>query len=419
MAIMGVQRQSITFGGVNSADFGIYISGEGTFNAPERAVELVSIPGRNGAIAIDQGRYENIEVTYPAFVAEESLTDFADAIRAFRNAIVSQIGYQRLTDTIHPNEYRMAIYFDGLEVKPIKYATTASFDITFNCKPQRWLTSGETEVTITSGDTLTNPTLYDASPLIKALGTGDITLGEQIISIRQKPLGRVSVAPSQTFQDGVTQRTITINADLLSSGDPIYLDLLFSVELSCKSNITLRSISPGEMTGGVGYDDFELSDGYRRGFVIYKYKPTIYKGTTGSGSGTAEFEFMWYQAGASESETIQITFTYTYDGDSTVTLSYSTVPANPVHYYSNICDIVLGYAINETFADSTRLTFIDPIYIDCDLGEAYLFISGDIVSANNLVSFGSDLPILPPGASEITFDNTITSLKVVPRWWQL
>ena len=43
----------IIFGGVDSSDYGIYISGEAVYNAPQRAVEFVDVPGRNGAIAID------------------------------------------------------------------------------------------------------------------------------------------------------------------------------------------------------------------------------------------------------------------------------------------------------------------------------------------------------------------------------
>ena len=35
-------ENSITFGGVNSADYGIYISGEGVFNAPKRDVEMIN-----------------------------------------------------------------------------------------------------------------------------------------------------------------------------------------------------------------------------------------------------------------------------------------------------------------------------------------------------------------------------------------
>ena len=145
---MAVMQNSIIFGGINSADFGIYIGGEGTFNAPKRAVEMVTVPGRNGDIAIDQGHYENIEVTYSAFNYEEDLATFAKQLSDFRNAIVSQVGYQRLTDTFHPDEYRMAIYTEGLEIDPIKYNTASEFELKFNCKPQRWLTSGEVPVTI-------------------------------------------------------------------------------------------------------------------------------------------------------------------------------------------------------------------------------------------------------------------------------
>ena len=57
---------SLTFDGENSLDYGIYITGEGVYDAPGRAVEMVTIPGRNGTLAIDQGRFENIDVKYAA-----------------------------------------------------------------------------------------------------------------------------------------------------------------------------------------------------------------------------------------------------------------------------------------------------------------------------------------------------------------
>lgn len=139
---------SLVFGGVNSADYGIYITGEGVFNAPKRAVNMVAVPGRNGSIAIDQGHWDNIEVTYPAGTFGMDEEEFRTALSNFRNAIASQVGYQRLTDTYHPDEYRMAIYTDGLEVEPTTYNKAGEFELKFNCKPQRWLTAGEVPVTI-------------------------------------------------------------------------------------------------------------------------------------------------------------------------------------------------------------------------------------------------------------------------------
>lgn len=150
---MAIIKHSITFGGVNSADFGIYISGEGVWDAPERDVESVDVPGRNGTLLLDRGRWKNIEVTYPAFNAEPDLETFRANLDAFRNAIASQVGYQRLTDSFHLDEYRMATYVDGIEVKPIINNTASEFELVFNCKPQRYLTSGEVVRDITQSGT--------------------------------------------------------------------------------------------------------------------------------------------------------------------------------------------------------------------------------------------------------------------------
>ncbi len=174
---------SITFGGVNSADFGIYIGGEGTFDAPQRVVETVQIPGRNGALTIDMVYYENIEVEYSAFNYESTLATFRQQLAGFRSAIGSKIGYQRLSDTFHPDEYRLAVYHDDFEIKPINYNTASKFSIVFDCKPQRFLTSGEATTTLTADGSITNPTLFASRPLITVTGNGTLTVNGTAIII--------------------------------------------------------------------------------------------------------------------------------------------------------------------------------------------------------------------------------------------
>ena len=195
---MAVMRHSITFGGVNSADFGLYIGGEGTFNAPKRVVEMISVPGRDGDIAIDQGRFENIEVKYTVINKEDSLSDFSTKLSGFRNAICALRGYQRLEDTFHPNEFRMAIFIDEFEVKPIEYATASEFEITFNCQPFRYLTSGEAEQTIADGGTITNPTLFGSKPLVSFLSannnpSGWFSMGDKRIYVYDGILGNLQI----------------------------------------------------------------------------------------------------------------------------------------------------------------------------------------------------------------------------------
>lgn len=153
MAVTGDIFKSLTFDGESSRDYGVYITGQAVYNAPERDVEMVTIPGRNGAFALDKGRFENIEVTYPAGVFANTDTEFAKAISDFRNMLCSRQGYCRLTDEYNPDEYRLAVYKSGLEVDPVQLKA-GQFDITFECKPQRYLMSGQNKFIVGEwGDT--------------------------------------------------------------------------------------------------------------------------------------------------------------------------------------------------------------------------------------------------------------------------
>lgn len=140
---------TLIFNGQDLADFGVHISGEGTFNAPTRAVEEQIVPGRNGTLIIDGGRWENIIVTYPAYITD----DFDDNMAALRSFLASVRGYARLADTYHPNEFRLACFSDEITVRTSgRYNAQGQFDLSFNCKPQRFLTSGEEVTTFDASD---------------------------------------------------------------------------------------------------------------------------------------------------------------------------------------------------------------------------------------------------------------------------
>ena len=174
---------SFTFDDITSTNYGVYITGEAVYNAPVRAVEMVTVPGRNGAIAIDQGYFENIEVNYPAGVFAANQSGFASKVASLRNALCSKYTYKRLTDTYNQNEFRMGLYKAGLEVGAVAYHQAGEFVITFDCKPQRWLTSGETPQTFTASGSISNPTLFEARPLLEVKGHGALTLGTDVLTI--------------------------------------------------------------------------------------------------------------------------------------------------------------------------------------------------------------------------------------------
>lgn len=168
----------LTFDGVDSRDFGVFISGEGAFGAPARRGEEISIPGRNGALFMDEGVFENIPGKYPAFIGTMDEAAFRTKIAAFKNAILSRGNYKRLTDSYNPDEFRLAVYKSGLEVDPENYNRAGKFTLEFDCKPQRFLFSGETPHTFQSNGSIVNPTLFASSPLIKVIGNGIVAIGD-------------------------------------------------------------------------------------------------------------------------------------------------------------------------------------------------------------------------------------------------
>lgn len=172
-------RNNVVFNGKPLSEFGVFVSGSGVFNAPERDVNIVEMDGRNGALVLDKGRYKNIELSYPAFIYQ----NFKDRVQGLRNYLNTQIGYVRLEDSYNPDEYRLARISSKFQAKPIEELTGGNFELTFDCYPQRFLKSGEQPITLTANGTIVNNELTTAKPLIRAYGTGSFSIGGVAIQI--------------------------------------------------------------------------------------------------------------------------------------------------------------------------------------------------------------------------------------------
>lgn len=179
---MGLLNKVI-FDDIDSSDYDVFISGDGAYDAPARRGEMVTIPGRNGTVFMDEDAFENVDVTYPAFIGEKSKITFRETLRNYRSALSSKRSYCRIEDTYHPDEFRLGVFHNGVETDPHVYTTAGNFSITFDCKPQRFLKSGEIPVTFTSSGTIVNPTPFAASPLLKVTGNGVINIGDYQVSI--------------------------------------------------------------------------------------------------------------------------------------------------------------------------------------------------------------------------------------------
>lgn len=409
IAPTGAIFKSFTFDGIDSRDFGVYISGDYVYNSPERDIETVEIPGRNGAYIMDKGRFHNITVTYPAGMFASNSDDFAEGIRQFRNALASRKGYCRLTDQYHPLEYRMAVYRGGLEVEPAATGggnEAAQFDIVFECKPQRYLIQGDEPRQVASGAHLNNPTLFESSPLLQVWGYGDININDNKITIPNSQLGAVTIGAADEAQPPVT---LTVSGSQLENGDTINISRLsfttivgppsgksFDGDASFTTN---PYFTPQEELSAGGYWNvyFEFA---QQTFVkgTASNKNTSFTATYGLTDGT--------------DNTVDYAVTYSYDGDSDFTFSVTITPQSSQYTYA-MC------AWPEIIGNSTQSSLGTPLYIDLEIGEAYKIENDVLISVNNSISIPAKLPKLKPGANVITYDNTVTSFVITPRWWEV
>lgn len=222
----------LTFNGKSSLDFEMEITGTETYNAPSRDVEFVQIKGRNGDLIIDNGRYNNIEVTYPCFI----VNNFKKNMEAMRNFFLQNPNYFELRNTYNPNEFRLASYSN--EIVTSSWQNRAgSFDLIFNCKPQRFLDSGMQKVNLTTNTlVLLNPTVHTALPLIYVeSGTGTININDVEIKVLQNQNGIVVNSEIQDCYSMNGNLNVNSNVEFNTTYYPVLLS--GKNEVSCSNEI--------------------------------------------------------------------------------------------------------------------------------------------------------------------------------------
>lgn len=405
---------SLQFDGDNSLDHGVYITGEAIYSAPVRDTENIEIPGRNGDFILDKGRWKNIDVTYKAGLFGSDQENFADKIRTYRNILASRLGYKRITDTYNPNEFRLGKLKDGLDVETKTQKKAGEFDIVFDCKPQRFLISGEEEIEVSSGQTISNPTAYDASPLVELQGYGTVNIGGKPISIKDEALGKIVIGPS--LRGTSTTTALTFDTAFLNIGDEFYIpSLKVSKDIECVQGAKrILGVSGQVITGQCVCDSTGYGSSREISVKEYPDNSFVY-GTAGTHSFSAQFTIDYYSDNPHYDALYSVIVSVTYDGDDTITVECSE--NEPVPTGLTASDPY--WASERTEGISTIGTAGSTFFIDFETGDIFVERSGEVMSFNRFADLGSDLLTLKPGANEVTYDNTVTLLKITPRWFIL
>ena len=216
------------------SDYGLLTSSGAIYTAAKPIFEKVSVPGRNGDLIFESGSYENITVKYRSVI----LGDFEINYPALRDYLLSRKGYSRIEDDFTPDRFRLGKPVGDLTPVSSGNHQTRIVEISFECKPQWFLKSGEAPITVATGTLrIENPTNQIALPkIVVTQGTGTFQVnGDSIIlsanngntvidsELQDTYEGTVNRNPNITFSDGYPILNPGANIIIVPSGMVIKL----------------------------------------------------------------------------------------------------------------------------------------------------------------------------------------------------
>lgn len=91
-----------------SSDFGLIVTANNTFDAPQRSVTAYGVQGLNGDVVIDNGKWNNTTISYTVHALRVT-NETMNRIRAW---LCVPTGYQRIFDSYDSAIFREG-YFSG------------------------------------------------------------------------------------------------------------------------------------------------------------------------------------------------------------------------------------------------------------------------------------------------------------------
>jgi phage-related protein len=170
--------------GIGSDAFGIKLQREMIISEPVPVVTAQSVPGRNGDIIYETGTYKNRTAIAECFCLQNDVVNNVEKVNKF---LFSKNGYRRLELSSDPEHFLLARVKNGAAINQ-RLGKLNAFKIEFDCKPQRFLKSGETSVRFkTSGKSIFNYTGYVAKPMIRVKGSGSgmVSIGGIVVTINE------------------------------------------------------------------------------------------------------------------------------------------------------------------------------------------------------------------------------------------
>ncbi len=159
----------------SSLELALLIAEKGSYKGASRDITYTSVPGRNGDLLTDNGRYKNINIPYKLSLLNNTEHTFTELTHKIKGWLLSESGYFRLWDSYDNKYFRLASYSDEVNIEQ-DLRETGTISLTFNCKPFKYSFEGQNAIVFTAAGSLYNAEFFPSLPYIKITGSGTVTL---------------------------------------------------------------------------------------------------------------------------------------------------------------------------------------------------------------------------------------------------
>lgn len=168
--------------GVSSLDYNIKVLKTNILSSPQRRIEYIEIPGRDGTLSINHGWEDFLLELECVLVGDDDrkMTDIAKQAKQF----LMEGTNSKLQSSEDMSFYLLGTIDNKLDINEVLENFSDNFQVIYRCKPFRYATEEETEVITASGGIIN--TNSECKPKIQVVCNGDITIkiNSQTLSLK-------------------------------------------------------------------------------------------------------------------------------------------------------------------------------------------------------------------------------------------
>lgn len=193
-----------TLDGVSAKSKGVILQKPIEFSEAQLNVTTVNVAGRDGDLHITDGTYKQRTANALCYALDD--TDVSAKMQSIMAFLFGDMGMKKLsTDDVY---YWRALVTSAGALTP-RMRLLNVFNIAFSCEPFRYLKVGDTTVTLESGGTIINPTMFPSKPLVYLTlsASGTLTVNSVVYSFNAPETTVTAILDCETMDLRGTEGT--------------------------------------------------------------------------------------------------------------------------------------------------------------------------------------------------------------------